>query len=99
MKKYQTSSIGQIIDAIGASGPDPSAFGPEVVEITWENKTITGSYYKGKKYPDVISKEDVIFDDAALRPYVELLLSERKSFVTETGTHDMVCTLIWERKD
>jgi len=40
---------------------------------------------QGQKKPDIDIKEDVIMDDELMRPFVEKLLTDGKSFVVTTG--------------
>lgn len=92
----EISNKNMLIDAIGAGNSDPSARGPVVVSLNlWDGRRIEGAYYRGSEMPDVTAREDVIWDTGALRPFVEKLLAEDASFITETGSHDMVCTLQW----
>lgn len=94
------SEIGKIIDAVGA-GCNPYNAGPTVVRINLKDgRTIKASYYRGPKIgkkADIFHPNgNIIWDSSLIRSHVESLLSEGKSFVTETGSHDEVCTLLWE---
>lgn len=97
MQTYNASSMNELLEIIGASGPDPSDRGPVVVRVMLEDgRIIEARYYRCEESElDARTKYDVFFDVEPLIPFVEKLLSEGKSFVTETGTHDMVCTLKW----
>lgn len=91
------SGLSKLIDAIAAGSFDPADPGPQVVEIhTDKGLVITGSYSRAQ--PDITSLFDIIAEDNDLRPLVEKLIGEGKSFVTQTGEDDSVCTLIWEVK-
>jgi hypothetical protein len=39
---------------------------------------------------------EILMDDAAIRIHAERLLATGKSFITETGCDDTVCTLEWQ---
>jgi hypothetical protein len=98
MKFYPNADVRNalmLLDIIGASGPDPSDPGPVVVQIDLGGKVIEASYYKGKKDPDVVSRHDIFYDIKPLMPFLERMLFDEEDFVTETGSHDMVCTLEW----
>ncbi|MDD5489394.1 MAG: hypothetical protein PHP25_01790 [Candidatus Moranbacteria bacterium] len=100
MLRTRVSSLIQLIDVIGAGNPNPSASGPVVVEIELQgeigmSRTVIGSYYEGEKKPDVTARTDYIADDEALRPFIQKLITRGESFITETGSSDMVCTLEW----
>lgn len=98
MRTHRIESMGQLLDIVGASGPDGSLRGPKVVRITlWDGRAISASYYKGPKYqhPDAETEGDVFWDLSPLIPLVERLLATGESFVTVTGTDDMVCALEW----
>jgi hypothetical protein len=95
MQQHKVSNLNQLIDAIGAGSSDPQEPGPIVVGIELQNgDKITGSY--SQQTPDVIDQGAVIHDDEVLSPFVQRLLNDRQSFVTQTGDDDEVCTLIWE---
>ena len=98
MKVFTLHETQRIIDAIGAGNHDRNLAGPTVVRINlMDGRVIRGNYHKcEEKDLDVVNHQsDVIWDDDALRPFVERLLSSGQSFVTETGSHDTVCTLQW----
>lgn len=87
-------NVAQLIDAIGG-GCLPSAIGPVVAEyLLWDGRRVRASYYEGKENPDADFPEEVVWDDEKLRPLAEILLLG-KSFIIETGRHDMICTLQW----
>jgi len=91
-------NIPHLLDLVGASGPNPSYRGPKVVEATlWDGRKVSASYYKGPKEtnPDARSRFDIFYDVEPLRPLVKHLLESGESFVTDTGSDDMVCTLEW----
>lgn len=88
-----------LIDAVGAGCYDPTAKGPVVVRLElWDDRVVTASYYRREEgeTPDIDCQDEIIWDDATIRPFAENLINEGKSFVTETGTSDTVCTLKWE---
>ena len=90
-------SFDQLVDAIGAGSLDPSEEGPVVVLLyLWDGQCVTGSYDHGTEKADITDKEIVITDTAALRVLVERLFNSRESFVTTTGSGDMICDLRWE---
>ncbi len=94
-KNAHAQSLEALIDRISA-GSDPKEKGPEVARITlWDGRIVTGSYYHGKKRPDMTVRTEIIWDDEKLKPLVHALLSTRKQFITSTGSHDTVCTLRW----
>jgi len=101
MQNYPLTTVAGLVDIIGAGNPDPSASGPVVVQATLmeDKRVVKGCYYKGPKTPDITSKFDVIMDDIALRKHVDALMKDGTSFITETGTSDMVCTLEWTIHD
>ncbi|MBT3355901.1 hypothetical protein HN784_00770 [bacterium] len=90
-------NFAQLTDAIGAGSSDPSNPGPVVVSLSlWNGKQINGAYYRGTKGPDITVREDVIWDSEILDPFVRKLFAEGTPFITEMGSHDMVCTLEWK---
>jgi hypothetical protein len=98
MKFYPNAHIVDartLLDIIGASGPDPSDPGPVVVQIDFGDQKIEASYYRGEKDPDVVSRHDYFIDVKPLMPFLTRMLFDNEGFVTETGSHDMVCTLEW----
>ena len=60
----------------------------------WNGGMAVASRYTGEKTPDVIFPEKVVFDDDALRPFVERLL-RGESIVVQMGTGDSLCILEW----
>ena len=51
MVKYTAQQIGQLIDIVGASCPDPQFSGPQVVEVTLLDGRMVGAfYYNGPKF-------------------------------------------------
>ncbi len=98
MKIDNALNMSQLIDAIGAGSPDPSTRGPVVRQInTWDGRTVIGSYHRcEKKELDISVRECIIIDDKLLLPFIQRLLDNGTPFITETGSHDMVCTLQWK---
>ena len=88
----------ELVDVIGVGSSDPKDPGSTVVELSlWNGLIVTSSYYRAEESElDVVSPADVIYDDEKLQLFVEKLLNEGRPIVTETGSHDMVCTLKWE---
>ncbi|MBU0531414.1 MAG: hypothetical protein ABIG32_01485 [Candidatus Uhrbacteria bacterium] len=96
MQIGHATNIKKLVDHVGAGVMDPGERGPIPLRVLiWDGRVVVASYYKGTKTPDVTSRLDVIIDDVAMRPHVEALLRDDTSFITETGSHDMVCTLEW----
>ena len=90
--------IARVIDAVGAGCFDPHDRGPVVVQIKlWDGRTVEGAYHRCEESElNVVDHEgDLIWDDNALRPFVEKLIAEKTPFVTETGSDDMMCTIRW----
>ncbi len=99
MKDYGLlRTMGQLLDMVGASGPDPHDRGPVVVTANlWDGRKIQAAYYKGPKWqkPDAETYEDIFIDVAPLQAPVQRLLDTGESFVTITGSDDQVCCLEW----
>ena len=96
MKKQTVANIATLIDAVAAGSMGEA--GNPAVEITlWDGRSVIGTY-DNEAFPDITSEFDFIDDDAKLRPFVEKLLADGASFVTQTGEDDAVCTLKWEIK-
>jgi hypothetical protein len=101
IETQKIGNLASLIDAIGAGCSDPSAKGPVVVRLElWTGQIVTASYYQRDEdeTPDIECLEQIIADNEVIRPFAEGLVIEGKSFVTETGSDDMVCTLRWEIK-
>jgi len=99
MTSYTASKMGQLLDIVGASNPDPKARGPVVVEVRlWDGRIVSASYYNGPKFqkPDAESIYDIFYDVDPLVPLVDRLLQTGETFVTITGDDDMVCCLEWK---
>lgn len=60
-------------------------------------RIVSGAYTK--ETPNITSRTDVIDDIAALQLLAEALTAQGTPFVTQTGSHDMVCTLKWSITD
>ena len=61
--------------------------------VAWSAlSTTTG---RSSRPPDAENRDDVFIDESPLIPLIERLLEAGESFVTITGTHDMVCALEW----
>ncbi len=98
MQTYRIETKAQLLDLVGASGPDPSDRGPKVVYATlWDGRVVSASYYKGDKWqkPDAETDDDIFYDVEPLVPFVERMLEAGEPFVTITGTSDTVCALEW----
>ncbi|MEA1925790.1 MAG: hypothetical protein U9M90_00895 [Patescibacteria group bacterium] len=91
---HQAGNMTELLDVI-AAGTDPYVLGPEAVRIEYQDYIIRGMHYFGNENPDTVCNLDYLVDMDQLRPLVEKLLRDKTSFITETGTHDMVCTLVW----
>lgn len=98
MKTIHTvENLDQLLDAVAASGFDPNHQGNPVVEIElWDGRKVHGNYHRCEESElDVTTRMDVFIDTTPLEPFVNRLLSDGIPFVTETGSHDAVCTLQW----
>ena len=96
MRTAQANNMAQLLDNIGAGVFDPSDPGPKVISVMLnDGRSVVAHYYRGPKTPDVTSRRDYIDDDEAMRPHASALLETGTTFITETGSHDMVCTLEW----
>ncbi len=98
MQTYTATSVAQLLDIVGASNPNPDDPGPVVVQVRlWDGRKVIASYYDGPKYhdPDAKVREDLFYELDILVPLVDRLLETGESFVTFTGSHDMVCCLEW----
>jgi len=96
-KNTRAGTVDALMDRIGA-GCNPHDEGPEVVRVVlWDLRVVVGTYFDcGPKELDVVDhNSDVIFDNRKLQPFVSRLLDKGMPFVTETGSHDMICTLRW----
>jgi hypothetical protein len=103
VQTYVVKNFGTLLDVVGASNPDPSLSGPKVVEARlWDGRIVSARYYKsGPKWnaPDAQTSYDVFYELHQIRPLVEHLLEAGESFVTVTGTSDLVCALEWSISD
>ncbi len=98
MTKYRVENMTELVDAIAAGNTDGESRGLVAVRIDlWDGREIIGSI-EPDYIPSITSEFDFIADDEALRPFVETLVTEGKSFATQTGEDDAVCTLLWEIK-
>lgn len=100
MTKYDASKVSELVNAVGIHNPNPHAHGPVVVEVNlWDGRVVRGSYYSGSKYlnPDAqtIRESFRADDDPRLQELSERLLESGENFVTQTGSHDDLCTLEW----
>lgn len=102
MKNYGLiRTMNQLLDVVGASGPNPKDRGPVVVRATlWDGRTLEASYYTtrmGPKWqkPDAETNLDFFENVEPLRLPVQRMLDTGESFVTITGSHDEVCCLEW----
>ncbi|MBU1179953.1 hypothetical protein KJ885_03345 [Patescibacteria group bacterium] len=87
----------KLLDIVGASNINPSDRGPVVVRVNLsDGRVIKATYHNCKMQEiDVSSPYDIFLETEPLVPFVKELLSKGKSFITDTGSHDMVCTLKW----
>ena len=92
-------TLTDLLDIVGASGPDSQDRGPVVVRTTiWDGRLVSAAYYKDgpkRNSPDVETRGDVFWDTTSLEPFVDRLLDTGESFVTMTGSHDDICVLEW----
>lgn len=98
MLSYTIGNVNHLLDLVGASNPNPSNPGPTVIEAKiWDGRIVRADYYHGSKYfkPDAEVRTDIFYDLTPLEPLVDCMLKKGCSFVTITGTHDMVCCLEW----
>jgi hypothetical protein len=95
--EHRAVNIEELLDAIGAGVSDPSYSGKDPVAITlWDGRRVVANFHQcDESELDARTICDVFLDITELRPLVDRLLSEGKSFITETGEDDMLCTLIW----
>jgi len=98
MTKCSVKNLTELLDAIAAGDTAGESGGLVAVKIKlWDGREVIGSH-EADFEPSVTSELDFIDDDAKLRPFVETLVTEGKSFVTQTSGGDLVCTLLWEIK-
>jgi len=100
LAQYHARTLEQLLAIVAGGNPDPHERGPVVLVINvWDGRTIVADYYhhSGPKYqnPDERTNYEYFPDPNQLRGLVERLLATGKSFVTQTGDDDMVCTLQW----
>lgn len=94
--KYEMESFEQLLYLIANGNPDEYAPGPKLVEARiWDGRTVTASY-SDLQEADIETNLDFFADAEPLRPFVEKLLKEGKSFIMCTGESDMVGFFIWE---
>jgi lysophospholipase L1-like esterase len=89
-----------LLDGVAGGSQDPSEKGPDVVIITlgWNDQTITGSYAKADAEINLRTDNDLFWETEELKPLLQALVDNGTPFVTQTGTGDSVCTLVWTIK-
>ena len=90
----------ELLYAIGACIPDSENQNFHAVTIVlWDYRVVVANYYECSELEVDVKTSDFIFTDCKpLIPFVDNLLKNENSFVTETGTHNMTCTLKWSIK-
>jgi hypothetical protein len=100
MQKRAAKNLQMLFDVIGAGCDPRNEEGPIVVEATlWDGRKVIGSYYRREDpdiHPVLQSTTEVIWNNEDLEPFIEQLLEEGTTFVTDTGEEDYACTLKWE---
>ncbi|KKS31602.1 MAG: hypothetical protein UU93_C0016G0004 [Candidatus Amesbacteria bacterium GW2011_GWA2_42_12] len=101
-KTYYVTSYRGLIQIVSASNPDhPFPKGENsipVLVLLRGGRIVTAERYQGHKGPNVIIEErrfDEREQEQIIRPFVERLLSEGKSFITQTDGEDDPCILLW----
>lgn len=101
MLKRRAKDIDELVELIANSSPltDPSDQGPVIMEITlWDGRKVEGRYHKDEIQPHIQSRSDYLADIPHLKALVEHLIPTNygpRAFITETGSGDDFCTLIW----
>ncbi|MBU0598141.1 hypothetical protein KKF61_04050 [Patescibacteria group bacterium] len=96
MEIHHASSVAEVIDIIGAGNPDPSSWGPDLVEIKLSTgDIITGSYYKGSKTPDIDYPITILPNSVLLGP-VANLVKDGEDIIILSGRSDDTCRMIWK---
>lgn len=93
----RAANIEELLDAIGAGVFCPNYLGKDPVVVTlWDGRRVVANYHREEKPEiDAWTTYDVFLNVTELRPLVDGLLSDSKSFITETGDDNSRCTLIW----
>ena len=97
MQNYPLVSRAGLVDIVGAGVMNQHDAGPEVINasVIDDNRIVVATYYDGNEPPDIVSEDDIITDNVALREFIDALLKNGTSFTTQTGVDDMLCTLQW----
>jgi hypothetical protein len=97
MERKTAVDMPQLIDQVGCGADFDTHTLRAITIILWDGRKVVGTYCTSEPgvRPDVKSDDDVIWDDGVLRPFIEKLLKEGASFVTETGESDTLCDLRW----
>lgn len=94
METSRVSNVSQLVDRIGAGIFNfKNHDNPAIKIFLWNNRVIIGSYTD--KSENIASRSDVITDNEKLTSLVNRLLNEGISFVTQTGSHDLLCVIEW----
>ena len=95
--RHTAQNEGQLLDAIGTGVMDPGCSGPNPVIIELpDGREVVGNYHRCEETEiGAKTNTDVFLDTTPLIPLMKGLVNEGKPFITETGSSDMICTLIW----
>lgn len=89
----------ELLELVCESCSDPALRGPVVARATlWNGRVVTATYCPNgpkRQHPDAQTRESAFSNPEPLRPLIDRLLLTNQSFVTVTGTDDMVCVLEW----
>ncbi len=90
-------SLQGLICAVGAGCSKMNKSSVVGEYLLWDKRIAVASRYSGEKKPDITFSEDVVFNDEALRPFVEKLL-RGESIISQMGKGENVCILEWSIK-
>lgn len=95
---HELKTVGDLVNLITMSGPDPDEPGPLVAQgVLWDGRQVKATYFRGSEWDIEVTTYTIQGEDEErlYRLVLDLLSKNKSSITTSTGHGDMVCNLEW----
>ena len=90
-----SDDLDHLVEIVALGYAVPTDRGPVVVTVFMGKERVVQAAYERGEEADATTREVRFKDTAVLRPLVEKLVEQGKSFTTLTGGDDLSCRLKW----